>query len=360
MKRYTIAQRIEIVGIYYKNNKSIRATFRELRGIYGKENRPAELTIRNLIEKFESIGSVCDIKSTIRQNRKRTTENNDAVNQSVDLNQKQSIRRRSQELGLSYGTMWNILHTDLHFKAYKIQLTQELKPNDHLMRRNFAEWAFEKLKANPLFYRKIIFSDEAHFWLSGFVNKQNCRIWSEENPHAIHETRLYPPKLTVWCGLWTEGVIGPYFFENENGIAVTVNGERYRNMITDYLWHKLDDFDLDDMWYQQDGATCHTSKDTITLLKEKFSNRVISKNADVQWPPRSCDITPLDFYLWGYVKSLVYANRPQTLNDLKTNIIRVIGEISGNTCEKVLKNWCSRIDFVKKSRGGHLDGTIFQ
>ena len=76
----------------------------------------------------------------------------------------------------------------------------------------------------PLFYRKIIFSDEAHFWLNGFVNKQNMRYWSKEQPGQLLETPLHPKKLTVWCGLHAGGIIGPYFFKNEAGANVTVNG----------------------------------------------------------------------------------------------------------------------------------------
>ncbi|GFU31221.1 uncharacterized protein TNCV_1742181 [Trichonephila clavipes] len=59
--------------------------------------------------------------------------------------------------------------------------------------------------------------DEAHFWLNGYVNKQNCRIWSEANPHVYVETPLHPEKLTVWCALWAGGIIGPYFFKNDEG-----------------------------------------------------------------------------------------------------------------------------------------------
>ncbi|GFT55499.1 hypothetical protein TNCV_1326671 [Trichonephila clavipes] len=47
--------------------------------------------------------------------------------------------------------------------------------------------------------------DEAHFWLNGYVNKQNCRIWSEANPQVYVETPLHPEKLTVWCALWAGG-----------------------------------------------------------------------------------------------------------------------------------------------------------
>ncbi|GFU84052.1 uncharacterized protein TNCV_679511 [Trichonephila clavipes] len=50
-------------------------------------------------------------------------------------------------------------------------------------------------------------SDEAHFWLNGYVNKQNCRIWSEANPQVYVETSLHREKLTVWCALWAGGIL---------------------------------------------------------------------------------------------------------------------------------------------------------
>ncbi|GFU52977.1 hypothetical protein TNCV_1142681 [Trichonephila clavipes] len=58
---------------------------------------------------------------------------------------------------------------------------------------------------NCLRYRSP--SDEAHFWLNGYVNKQNCRIWSEANPQVYVETPLHPEKLTVWCALWAGGIL---------------------------------------------------------------------------------------------------------------------------------------------------------
>ncbi|GFW73722.1 uncharacterized protein TNCV_1541761 [Trichonephila clavipes] len=79
-----------------------------------------------------------------------------------------------------------------------------------------------------------ISNDEAHFWLNSYVNKQNCRIWSEANPQVYVETPLHPEKLTVWCALWAGGIIGPYFFKNDEGQIVTVNGDRYRAMITNF------------------------------------------------------------------------------------------------------------------------------
>ena len=86
---------------------------------------------------------------------------------------------------------------NLGLHAFKIKLTQELKPLDHLKRRNFSNWALAKLEENEEFLRKIIFSDEAHFWLNGFVNKQNMRYWSATNPNVLLETPLHSRKVTV-------------------------------------------------------------------------------------------------------------------------------------------------------------------
>ncbi|GFW63748.1 hypothetical protein TNCV_4940401 [Trichonephila clavipes] len=79
--------------------------------------------------------------------------------------------------------------------------------NDHQARRRFVEWSQNEIAVVPDFHKRILFSDEAHFWLNGYVNKQNCRIWSEANPQVYVETPLHPEKLTVWCALWAGGII---------------------------------------------------------------------------------------------------------------------------------------------------------
>ncbi|GFW22144.1 uncharacterized protein TNCV_1632741 [Trichonephila clavipes] len=79
--------------------------------------------------------------------------------------------------------------------------------NDHQARRRFVEWAHNEMAVFPDFHKRILFSDEAHFWLNGYVNIQNCRIWSEANPQVYVETPLHPEKLTVWCALWAGGIL---------------------------------------------------------------------------------------------------------------------------------------------------------
>ncbi|GFU40815.1 putative transposable element [Trichonephila clavipes] len=177
--------------------------------------------------------------------------------------------------------------------------------NDHQARRRFVEWAQNEIAVVPDFHKRILFSDEAHFWLNGYVNKQNCRIWSEANSQVYVETPLHPEKLTVWCALWA-------------------------------------------------------ARATIDLLKDTFGDRLISRFGPVNWPPRSCDLTPLDYFLWGRVKSLVYADKPQTLDHLEDNVRRVIADIRPQMLEKVIENWTSRLDYIRASRGSPMPEIIFK
>ncbi|GFT57433.1 uncharacterized protein TNCV_4515311 [Trichonephila clavipes] len=88
-----------------------------------------------------------------------------------------------------------------------LQLGLAIHQNDHQARRRFVEWAQNEIAVVPDFHKRILFSDEAHFRLNGYVNKQNCRTWSEANPQVYVETPLHPEKLTVWCALWAGGIL---------------------------------------------------------------------------------------------------------------------------------------------------------
>lgn len=359
MAPYTVQQRINIVQIYYENRRSVTITLRKLRPLFGRNNVPSERAIRDLVQKFETSGMLIDKPRVRYQRRGRSDENIARVSDSVREEPTTSIRRRSQQLTLSYGTTQRILTKDLHLKAYKIQLTQELKETDHQKRRTFVNWVLENTEVDADFCKKIVLSDEAHFHLNGFVNRQNCRIWGSENPHVIQEKPMHPQKCTIWCALWAGGIIGPYFFEDEGGNAVTVNGVRYREMLSGFFFNETNDLNLNDMWFQQDGATCHTARETVTLLQTKYPGRVISQRGDIDWPPRSCDLTPLDFFLWGYLKERVYVNKPATIPELKENIRRAIAEIEPHLCESVMKNFAKRMVSCQRSRGGHLADIIF-
>ncbi|GFS72609.1 transposable element Tc3 transposase [Trichonephila clavipes] len=131
-------------------------------------------------------------------------------------------------------------------------------------------------------------------------------------------------------------------------------------MITNFFIPELNNHDVQELWFQQDDAKCHTAHATIDLLKDTFGDRLISRFGPVNWPPRSCDLTPLDYFLWGYVKSLVCADKPLTLDHLEDSIRHVIADIRPQMLEKVSENWTSRLEYIPASCGSHISEIIFK
>ena len=139
-----------------------------------------------------------------------------------------------------------------------------------------------------------------------------------------------------------------YFWRDDQDRHVTVKGSRYRSKISEYFWPQWDDMDLQDIWFQQNAANV-----TINLLQTNFEERIISRNGPVGWPPWSCHLTQLDYFLWGYVKSMVYVNKAATIDELRTNIEREIAAVSADLCLKIVRNCVQRLDCCKRARGRH-------
>ncbi|XP_039280784.1 uncharacterized protein LOC120350607 [Nilaparvata lugens] len=198
---------------------------------------------------------------------------------------------------MSSRSIRRILHEHLFFHPYKIMIVQKLNAADFLNRKNCCKEMLQRIPAMAT----LFCSDEAHFHLCGAVNKQNFRYWAANNPRQLHERPLNSPKVTVWCAVSQFGVIGPYFFEDDN-IAVTVTSERYVTMLQTFLQPKLEELaeeqDLGEIWFQQDGATAHTARISMDLLREMFPGRLISLRGDVKWPARSPDLSVCDFFLY--------------------------------------------------------------
>jgi hypothetical protein len=183
---------------------------------------------------------------------------------------------------------------------------QELQQTDFIRTFAFAERILEVLR------------DGAHFHLTGSVNEQSIRYWSANNPQEVHQRPLHCERVNVWCGMARFG-----------GRTVTVNSQCYMKILHKFLLPELRrcHIDLNTVWFQQDGATCQTSRESMILLREHFPGHLILKCGDVEWPPRSPDLSACDYFLWGYLKDMVHIDKPRTLeahSDAITLEIRVI------------------------------------
>ena len=98
-------------------------------------------------------------------------------------------------------------------------------------------------------------------------------------------------------------------------------------MLNEFLFTKIEEKDIGNIWFQKDGVTGHPAEATFDVLRPVFEDHIISRRADVVWLPPSCNLIPLDYYLWGTVKDKCYADKPEAIAALKENIREAIGEI---------------------------------
>ena len=234
----------------------------------------------------------------------RTPENIDKVRMAILKSLRRSVRRHSAAIGLSDRSVRRILHKDLNFRLYEIAIVQELSDRDTANRRISSEQLLEMLNDDGVI-NTVLMTDEAHFHLSGYVNKQNFRYWAHENPQQLHQRPLRSKRLNVWCGIASFRVLGPYFFEDNEGAAATVTSECYVAMPRNFCEPELHrrGIDLSSVWLQQDGVTAHTGRASMSVLREMFSQHVISHSGNVPWLAHSPDLSACDYFYVGISKA---------------------------------------------------------
>ena len=112
-----------------------------------------------------------------------------------------------------------------HWKSYIPRLVHALNDDDLDRRIQYCEWYLKKFGGNADFSTKIVWSDEATFKFIGSITRNNCTYWGFENPHVTADHHVNLPGITVWCGLSSKGLLGPFFFD------ATVTGPIYLNLL---------------------------------------------------------------------------------------------------------------------------------
>ena len=142
---------------------------------------------------------------------------------------------------------------------------------------------------------------------------------------------------------------------------MTVTSDRYVEMMQSFVAPALNNFpQFHEAWFQQDGTTSHTARQSMADVRELFGNRVISRFGDIPWPPRSPDLSVCDFFLWGYLKNLVYTTRPRTLDELKQRIQEEFRGIPAEMLQRAMGNLNGRLKECIRREGRHLQHIIFR
>ena len=173
--------------------------------------------------------------------------------------------------------------------AIEVKVAQELSERYKVSRLQFCNKFLGLVKKNSDIVNTVLMSDEVHFKVSGYVNKQKCSYWVPENRHELHRRPLHSAKVTVWCTVYCYGIIGTYFFENGEGCTLSVNVERYKVMLEIFLHVERHPRQQDLSWLQQDGTTVHTEEISMKPLGT-VSGQTLCSVGDITWPARSPDI----------------------------------------------------------------------
>ncbi|XP_011859565.1 PREDICTED: uncharacterized protein LOC105557041 [Vollenhovia emeryi] len=295
--------------------------------------------------RFERTGSV---KDEPRSGRPKTATNEQKsleVILNFQENPHTSSRKVAQQTEISKTSVLQILKSH-RYHPYKIKLVQELIGDDHDRRLEYYEEMMLQFDRNNQFLFWTCFSDEATFELSGSVNRHNMRYWTDENPHWMREHRTqYPEKVNVWAGILCNRIIGPFFIDGN------LTSEKYVNLLNDNIIPAIQAIvgdAFENVWFQQDGAQVHFALIVRNVLNNVFPDRWIGRRGTIEWPPRSPDLSPLDFFYWGYLKSKVFETKPNDIEELKHRIVEASNDISLEKLQNVSNGFIICWDFTKR------------
>src|SRR6266480_2859025 len=349
---YSYDQKHFIIEEWYKTRSviAIRRCYKIKYGLKHMRDCPSRHMIRNLIKKFETKHVIANQTGLKKTCKIRTLANVNTLGIIIASEPKLSIRKLSQSTKISIRSVRRILKKDLKAFPYKRQSCEKINNADKLKRLQFA-YQFKKMfQSNPKLLENMWFSDEAYFTLDEAINKQNQRYWAVENPHITVEREAHGKKILIWAAISMQVIIGPYF------IDCHVNSDNYLKLMNNKFIPELRRKKLlSKAWFQQDGAPPHCAKAVLDSLRSTFGGRVISRGCDHEWPPRSPDLSPLDYYLWGTLKSRVYVNHPVTTCQLKKNIAHEMKKISKEDLCSVFSNFLKRLDKCLDMNGGHFE-----
>lgn len=307
-------------------------------------------TVAKLIKKFKRTGSVADASRSGRPKTATDEGTSTQVLAAMARSPTKGTRRLSAQMGISQSSVMRILRAN-KWHPYKLQMLQHLTEDDPDRRVEFCEWALNMHENVPGFVSSILFSDEANFYVSGEVNKQNVRYWMDSNPHWMSDCKSQgAEKLMVWCGIWGDRIVGPFFIEGN------LNAMVYLDMLkNDIIMSILDESGDFPAFFQQDGAPPHYGTEVRQWLDQQFPGHWIGRRGPVEWPPRSPDLTPMDFYLWGHLKSIVYQQNIRNVDHLKRRITLACQQITGETLSRVRQNWLERLSLCVDMEGRHVE-----
>lgn len=356
MPRHTLFSNEEMrdmLCVYAQTNFNGRTACRKYFEIYPHRRQPNHKIFKRIYDRLGETGSFRPKRDSLGRPKVITADQEEEILVRVAENPRLSTRRLKAECGVSKSSILRIFRKEgLH--PYHFTPVQNLLPADLPRRLEFSHFFRTQQNRNPLFLNNILFTDEATFTRRGVFNFRNMHAWDMENPHLITERHFqHEFKINVWCGIIGDYVVGPY------ELPSNLNGNSYLNFLQNELGGLLEHVPLNlrqNMYFMQDGAPAHFSVQVRNYLNTIFPHRWIGRSGPIPWPARSPDLNPLDFCVWGYLKTIVYN---ETINDRDQLWERILNAADQVRNEEILfkirQSFMKRISKCISVNGGHIE-----
>lgn len=352
-KMFTEDQRKWIVTEFAatRSPTAVRRKFIIKYGIVGRKKvRYAPNLFTEIFNHFQEHGSVKRVKGAGRPSKLPTAKV--LIEEELRNQPQTSVRKVARKLDLSFTTTYRTMKNELHVKPFKYHRCQELTEHHKKQRLEFCRW----ISDNNIDPQKIIFTDEKWFHLQPHPNRQNTRFWSIKNPFAYADSiKQGGQKVMAWAAIVDGRVLPIVWFVN----GVSVDSDRYLDLLKKKLWPAVrSEANNKQYFYQQDGAPCHCSNKCLSFLAEKFPQRLISRRTNQPWPAHSPDLSPLDFWFWGEMETVVYQRKPETLEDLKKLISNTARRMSEEKVRRAAASFTRRVEICALKQGGHFEAEL--
>lgn len=281
----------DLIEAYFLNHKNIALSLQWYAERYPDRVAPSRFVLKRLVDNLKTLGRFDCRLPQLQRELVRINDDELDILIYFEANPKCSVREAEKDIGISKSTIHRVLKK-YKFKSYvEGRLVQKLRPGDADRRFIFCREMERLVEEDENFLSRIIWSDESNFSNNGMYNRQNNRYWSRENPLRIRETNDQVRfSFSCWCGIVKNRVLLIHFYQGH------LNTEKYLEIL-ELLRNEINNIpDLQqDFIFQQDGAPAHNSRLTREFLNAHFPSW-IGTYGQIRWPPRSPDLTPLDFF----------------------------------------------------------------
>lgn len=282
--------------------------------------------------------------------------NDEAVLNIVNEDPSISVRVLSRRAGMSTRTVHRILKRH-ELYPYHFQRVQTLLPRDYPLRVAFCRTMLRRMREEPDFFNKILWSDESSCQRDGYLNLHNLHSWQLENPKLIRQDRSqHQFKINLWTGILNGQIVGPF------ELPATLTGETYLHFLQNNLPVLLEDVPpevCENMWFQNDGCPAHYAVRVRQYLNETYPERWIGRLGPILWPPRSPDLNPLDFFYWGCLKEKIYKKEITSIEQLRQSIRSAADEISSaRFANRLKRSFIRRCRACIAAEGAHFEHLV--